>query len=91
MSLYADDSKLIGIADGTLQNDLNGLSLRASTWMMEFNQSKYQVLHMGPHNIQISYSMLDKAGTHIPVEAVESEQDLGVIIDRKFKFHEHTV
>ena len=29
--------------------------------------------------------------TCIEVEAVESEQDLGVIIDRKFKFHEHTM
>ena len=59
--------------------------------MMEFNPSKCKVLHMGPHNNQISYSKLDKSGTCIPVEANESEQDSGVITDRKFKFHEHTM
>ena len=79
-TLYADDSKLIGIADGTLQNDLNSLSLWASTWMMEFNPSKCKVIHMGLHNNQISYFMLDKSGTRIQVEAVESERDLGVIV-----------
>ena len=46
---------------------------------------------MGPHNNQISYFMLDKSGTRIQVEAVESERELGVIIDRKFKFHERTM
>ena len=35
--------------------------------------------------------MLDKSGTCIQAEAGGSEQDLGVIIDRKFKFHEHTI
>ena len=59
--------------------------------MMEFNLSKCKVLNMGKHNNQISYFMLDKSGTHIQVEAIESEQDLGVIVDKKFKFHEHTM
>ena len=79
------------IPNGTLQNDLNGLSLWATTWLMEFNPLKCKVLHIGPHNNQISYYMLEKSGTHIQVEAVESEQDLGVTVDRKFKFHEHTL
>ena len=91
ITLYNDDSKLIGITNGTLQNDLNGLSLWATTWMMEFNPLKCKVLCIGPHNNQISYYMLEKSGTHIQVEAVESEQDLGVTVDRKFKFHEHTM
>ncbi|XP_065557755.1 uncharacterized protein LOC136025703 [Artemia franciscana] len=77
ITLYDDDSKLNGIADQTMQNDLNGPSLWASTWMMEFNPSKCKVLHMDPHNNQISHSMLDKSGTRIPVEAIESEQDRG--------------
>ena len=52
---------------------------------------KMQSPSHGPHNNQISYSMLDKSGKCIQVEAVESERDLGVIVDRKFKFHEHTM
>ena len=91
ITIYAYNRKLIRIADGNLQNDLNSLSLWASTWMMELNPSKCKVLHMGPHNNQISYFMLDKSGTRIQVEAVESERDLGVIVDRKFKVDEHTM
>ncbi|XP_065557775.1 uncharacterized protein LOC136025720 [Artemia franciscana] len=86
ITLYADDSKIIGIANRTLQNDLHTLSLWASTWMMEFNPSKCKVLHMGPHNNQVSYFMLDKFGTRIQAEAVESEKDLGWI-----RIRDHTL
>lgn len=82
---FADDTKLFrpvtNQSDGQiLQNDLDTVCSWAKRWQMEFNVAKCKVMHFGKSNIGCKYSM-DKQ----PVDVVDSEKDLGVIVSSDLK------
>ena len=54
---------------------------------MPFNTKKCKHLHIGPSN-PYDYFMPSDLGA-VPIEKVEEEKDLGVIIDRKLNFRQH--
>ncbi|XP_065573812.1 uncharacterized protein LOC136035769 [Artemia franciscana] len=90
MTLYADDSKVIGPAStlediSQLQKDLDLLSMWAKSWLLTFNLSKCHVLHFGHKNINTNYSLYCW-----PLSPVLEEHDLGVIVDKHLKFSTHT-
>ena len=90
MTLYADDSKVIGPANtledtSQLQNDLDLLSVWAKSWLLTFNVSKCHVLHFGHKNINTTYSLYGQL-----LSPVLEEHDLGVIVDNDLKFSTHT-
>jgi hypothetical protein len=67
ISLYADDSKLIGPVDApnksafiyhSMQNDPSVLSQWATLWRLEFNVNKCQTIHFGKKNEKCPYYML---------------------------------
>ena len=89
MTLYADDSKVIGPAStledtSQLQNDLDLLSVWAKSWLLTFNVSKCHVLHFGHKNINTTYSLYGQL-----LSPVLEERDLGVIVDNDLKFSTH--
>jgi hypothetical protein len=82
---FADDTKtyktIRSLADrDSLQMALDNLCRWASIWGMEFNTAKCKVMHVGRNNPEYQYSM---NGTTL--ETTDSEQDLGVIMDRSLK------
>ena len=88
--LFADDCKIYGIVDvsnntSTIQSDLDNLSNWSQYWQLPFSATKCKTMHFGYQNPEIEY----KLNNHI-LEKVHEEKDLGVIIDDKLKFHQHT-
>ena len=87
--LFADDCKLFGNVqadeDNTVQLDLTNLEDWSKSWQQPFNAKKCKAMHLGTKNPKKSY----KLNGHI-LENVNSEKDLGVIIDDSLKFHLQT-
>ena len=87
--LFADDCKLYGIVNTTtnnkLQMDLRKLEEWSKTWQLPFNATKCKVMHLGYQNLEQTYHLNGHA-----LESSHREKDLGVIIDDKLKFHDHT-
>jgi hypothetical protein len=87
LMLYADDCKLLGLAEynlnlSTMQEDLDRLSRWSSDWCLQFNALKCKVLHLGHNTPKLAYHLGDAQ-----LEAVSEEKDLGVIVDNELKFH----
>ncbi len=93
IKLFADDSKLFssvnnrGQAD-ELQQDLNTAETWARKWQMEFNTKECKHLNIGKKDINQTYKMHTTSGV-TEVIKVNSENDLGVIIDTNLNFSEH--
>ena len=88
-NLCADDTKLfcnLKSPEGTekLQQDLDNLVEWSRQWQLGFNEAKCKVLHLGTANTRHQYAM-----NNTLMEATPDEKDLGVVIDKKFKFHLH--
>ena len=70
-----------------LQNDLNALHHWASIWLMTFNPSKCEFLQITKKTLPLStHYHLD----NITLKQVSSAKYLGVIIDNKLNWSEHT-
>ena len=86
--LFADDAKIFGDVSNletNLQHDIDKLHSWSETWQLPFNVSKCKCLHIGRNNPDNSYNM----NGHV-LEDINSQKDLGVIIDRELKFHLQT-
>ena len=82
---FADDTKVIKrINDQSdklgLQNVIDNLVTWSSKWQLYFNVGKCKVVHMGRKNPKFQYSM-----NGAPIESIESERDLGIIMDQSGK------
>ena len=91
--LFADDAKVYQIvtcmADVThLQSVVNNSIDWSILWKMFFNFNKCKHMHLGNHDMNQTYTM-KKDQEEIPIEKVESEKDLGVIVDNTLTFTKH--
>ena len=91
--LFADDAKLYQIVSSMVevtqvQNSINDSVEWSVIWEMFFNFKKCKHMHLGYHDMDQTYTM-KKGQDSIPIEKVDSEKDLGVIIDKDLKFSEH--
>jgi len=82
---FADDTAIFrpvsNMSDGKiLQNDLDKVCSWVSRWQMEFNVSKCKVMHFAKSNIRCRYTMDNQ-----PVEVVDSEKDVGVVVSSDLK------
>ncbi|KAF2345865.1 Reverse transcriptase domain [Trinorchestia longiramus] len=80
---FADDTKLCHRAFTerdrvTIQSDLNRLLQWTKTWQMSFNIDKCSVMHVSANNRYFQHTMND-----IPIETVQQQKDLGVIVTEK--------
>ena len=85
---FADDSKVARVVNNTddaelLREDLEKLNKWSKDWQMEFNVDKCHVMHLGKNSLNSQYTL----GGSI-LKPTESERDLGVFIDKSFKFSE---
>ena len=67
-----------------LQDSLDGLTKWTEEWLMQFNEGKCKVIHMGKNNPHYQY-YLNKC----LLEKTDAEKDLGVIIDKDLSFDMH--
>ena len=77
---FADDTKLLGKVNSVaerndMQHDLQQLMDWSSTWLMPFNTSKCNVMHLGRSNPEFDYVMVYGGCT---LETVVEQKDLGV-------------
>ena len=86
--LFADDCKLFGIVKdcltNTLEKDLQKIHEWSVLWQLPFNELKCKVLHVGRNNPDHIYMI-----NNHQLEVSEAEKDLGLIVDKSLKFHEH--
>ena len=87
---FADDVKVFRTIRSVedvyqLQCDVNMLFASSKKWLLKFNISKCNWLHLGPPN---GYSEYLINGTTIASCKIIS--DLGLLIDNQLKFHNHT-
>ena len=59
---------------------IDNLVTWSSKWQLYFNVGKCKVVHMGRKNPKFQYSM-----NGAPIESIESERDLGIIMDQSGK------
>ena len=87
--LFADDCKLFGnVTPGdinTIQSDLSNFEEWSKVWQQPFNAKKCKVMHLGNKNPNHDYLLNGHT-----LEKIESEKDLGVVIDDSLKFHLQT-
>ena len=91
ISKFADDTKIGNRANikaqrDNIQNDLDRLAKWADTWQMTFNASKCKVMHLGNGNPRDEYKINGE-----PLQVVESEKDLGVVISSDMKTTKHCI
>ena len=67
-----------------LQKDLDIAWEWSTRWQLKFNINKCKVMHFGSKNQNSTYFINQK-----PLEAVEVERDLGVMVDNKLTFSSH--
>ena len=90
MKIFADGAKVYYEIESIdtpqfMQDDLNRADLWAILWDMIFNSKKYHHMHVGENSVVSTYSM--GAGENMTeIQKVNSEKDLGLIVDDKLKF-----
>ncbi|KAI8513750.1 hypothetical protein Bbelb_080740 [Branchiostoma belcheri] len=87
--LFADDAKVFRRVNSpaevaTLQADINNLAAWSKDWQLSFNIEKCKRMHIGHGNPCQEYEIQGST-----LEETSEERDLGVIVDRKLKFHAH--
>ena len=87
--LFTDDAKIYqSVRCETdylqLQRDITTLHRWSQTWLLNFNISKYHLLHLGPTHCYGGYYINGSV-----ITPTESVKDLGIIVDPSLKFHIH--
>ena len=90
VKIFADDINIFRKTDCdeeavALQRDINAVMTWSSSWQLPFNIQKCKVMHLGYRNTLQEYMMDGK-----PLQSVNSEKDLGVVVDNGLNFHLHT-
>ena len=92
IKIFADDAKnhkSIREDDQILlQNSINYLVKWSKKWLLGFNTSKCNMMHLGKNNPEYGYTMAD--GTNLQdLNVTKCEKDLGVHVDTLLDFNDH--
>ena len=92
--LYADAGKIIGkvgTQEGVrkVQNDLDTASDWVIDWLMQLNEEKCMVVHIGKRNPNSTYTIRKPGGARVELQSSEGERDLGVRVDNELGFSQH--
>ena len=87
--MYADDFTIYATINNgddriKLQNELNNLVTWAAKWQLKINYQKCNIIHFGYKNLNFNYFVNNIITTS------HCENILGVIIDKKLFFKEHS-
>ena len=72
---YADDGKIIGIGVNTnegvqkVQADVDAASNWVDDWLMELNDGKFSVVHMGKRNPNTTYTIRKPDGRRVELQS----------------------
>ena len=88
MAMFADDTKCycpvreLPNCEG-VENDLNDLENWCSTWKMDLNQSKCEVMNStrSRRPVTAEYKLL-----HIPLKTLSHQKDLGITVTKDLKW-----
>ena len=58
-------------------------------WLMQLNDGKCAVVHMGKRNPKATYTIRKPDGSRVELQSAEGEWNLGVKVDNKLAFSEH--
>ena len=88
--LFADDTKVfqhIRSADDSegLQRDLDVLMDWSNVWLLKFHPDECKLMTVGRSNEERQYHLKQATGDS-PLEQIDNEKDLGVIIDSNLSF-----
>ena len=87
ISFFADDTKIFGnplLNHNTMLEDLNILEVWTEKWQLKLNETKCTVLHLGPNNPHVGYSL-----NNTKLAPVSQQKDLGIIISSDLKWEAH--
>ena len=93
IKIFADDAKnhkamYSQIDQVLLQKSINALVKWSHKWLLGFNTSKCNMMHLGKNNLQYEYTM--SGGESLQnLSITKCEKDLGVHIDPLLNFNEH--
>lgn len=94
--MFADDTKCfkeIGSSgdQGSLQRDLDRLQSWSVDWLLEFHPAKCKVMTVTrQRNQQVEREyFMQKEDQPVSLERVDSEKDLGIIVDQHLTFEQH--
>ena len=92
--MFADDTKNFGPVNSqeseqTRQNDLDNLQRWTIKWQMGFNLAKCYHMRLGQRPITHQYYLSDSNGTPHYLNSVDTEKDLGILLDRELSFEQH--
>jgi hypothetical protein len=93
IKLYADDTKIYKDTSSTqakeeFQQDILTLQEWSSKWLLRFHPDKCKTMTIGHYEQEHQYYMTLPDGSHLNLQNVSSEKDLGVIFDNKLNFRE---
>ncbi|CAL4084830.1 unnamed protein product, partial [Meganyctiphanes norvegica] len=87
--LFADDSKLFRHIQSSadrdiLQNDLTKLQEWSQKWLLQFNETKCKVMHIGKQDTNYEYYI-----NNVPLSVTREEKDLGIYVTPDWKSATH--
>ena len=92
--MFADDTKLFREISSTadsdvLQTDIDCMDDWSDDWQMQYHPNKCHVMKLGKHPTELGdlFNRYELSGQ--PLDTVEYEKDLGVIMDVKLSFEKH--
>ena len=92
--MFTDDTKLCREINDTsdediLQNDIDKMNEWSKDWLMSFHPAKYKVLQIGRPIAELTDLLLYYTLRGHKLEVVQSEMDIGVVIDCDLSFDIH--
>ena len=91
--IFADDTKVYTEIESdkdreSLQETVDKMYNWTSSWLLKFNETKCQVLHLGENNPKYDY-FIGTDDSRVKLEESNLEKDLGVYIDPNLNFEKH--
>ena len=72
-----------------MQADLDTASDWTDDLLMQLNERKCVVVHMGKRNPKAEYTIRKPDGIRVKLQSTKAERDLGVTVDNELSFSEH--
>ena len=73
----------------SMQSDINAISVWCNKWLMQLNEEKCKVVHVGKNNPKFNYVITNSNNEAVTLEKCECERDLGIMLSADLKWQTH--